>query len=133
MERRYVTTSSSTDAKRVIHAGTNTNCCPKTSLRNFQCDLLPSHVALQKPAEANLKGEDVVEARRGKVKEKETAPMIAEAVRLDAMVEKGERRDVSLSAVSVGMNLMGSTAITRRNIIDHAGSLTSTKLNMLKR
>ena len=102
-------------------------------MRNSQCDLLPSHVALQKPTEANLKGEDVVEARRGKVKEKETAPMIAEAVRLDAMVEKGEKRDVSLSAASVGMNLMGSTAITRRNIINHAGSLTSTKLNTRQR
>ena len=133
MERRCVTTSSSTDAKRVIHASTSTSCCPKTSLQNSQCDLLPSHVALQKPTEANLKGEDVVEARRGKVKGKETAPMIAEAVRLDAMEEKGEKRDVFLSAVPVGMNLMGSTAITRRNIIDHAGSLTSTKLNMLKR
>ena len=133
MERRCVTTSSSTDAKRVIHADTSTNCCPKTSLRNSQCDLLPSLVALQKPTETNLKGEDVAEVRRGKVKGKETAPMIAEAVRLDAMGEKGEKRDVFLSAAPVGMNLMGSTAITRRNIIDHAGSLTSTKLNMLKR
>ena len=133
MERRYVTTTSSTDAKRVIHADTNTYCCPRTSLQSFQRDLLPNLVVPRKPTEINLKGEDVAEVRRGKVKGKETAPMIAEAVRLDAMEEKGEKRDVSLSAASVGMNLMGSTAITRRNIIDHVGSLTSTKLNMRKR
>ena len=102
-------------------------------MQSFQRDLLPNLVVPRRPTETNLKGEDVAEVRRGKVKGKETAPMIAEAVRLDAMEERGEKRDVFLSAAPVGMNLMGSTAITRRNIIDHAGSLTSTKLNMLKR
>ena len=117
----------------MIHAGTNTNCYPKTSLRSYQDDLLRSLVALPKRTKINQRGEDVAEERRGTAKEKETAPRITEAVHQDAMEEKGEKRDVFLFAVPVGMNLMGSTAITRRNIINHAGSLTSTKLSTRRR